>query len=106
MNILSQTEGIGLSASTIQKIIKTTIGESLKFNQEQVEDCPFVYLDATYIPFKRSIGLDKSVEKEGILVALGITPFGNKKGSRLCFWRNRKDRSLEGASKKLERERP
>ena len=76
VNILSQTEGIGLSASTIQKIIKTTIGESLKFNQEQVEDCPFVYLDATYIPFKRSIGLDKSVEKEGILVALGITPSG------------------------------
>ena len=79
VNILSQTEGIGLSASTIQKIIKTTIGESLKFNQEQVEDCPFVYLDATYIPFKRSIGLDKSVEKEGILVALGITPSGYKK---------------------------
>lgn len=107
MNILSQTEGIGLSASTIQKIIKTTIGESLKFNQEQVEDCPFVYLDATYIPFKRSIGLDKSVEKEGILVALGITPSGYKKvlgyvfgeTEKIDLWkellRNLKERGLK-----------
>ena len=62
VNILSQTEGISLSASTIQKIIETTIGESSKFNQEQAEDSPFVYLGATYISFKRSIGLDKSVE--------------------------------------------
>ena len=107
VNILSQTEGIGLSASTIQKIIKTTIGESLKFNQEQVEDCPFVYLDATYIPFKRSIGLDKSVEKEGILVALGITPSGYKKilgyvfgeTEKIDLWkellRNLKERGLK-----------
>lgn len=107
MNILSLTEGIGLSASTIQKIIETTIGESLMFNQEQVEDCTFVYLDATYIPFKRSIGLDKSVEKQGILVALGITPSGYKKilgyvfgeTEKIDLWkellRNLKERGLE-----------
>lgn len=79
----------------------------MKFNQEQVEDCPFVYLDATYIPFKRSIGLDKSVEKEGILVALGITPSGYKKilgyvfgeTEKIDLWkellRNLKERGLK-----------
>ena len=65
------------------------------------------YLDATYIPFKRSIGLDKSVEKEGILVALGITPFGYKKvlgyafgeTEKIDLWkellRNLKERGLK-----------
>lgn len=76
---LADVQGIGISRTTIQKIVNETVGEAISFNNEDIEDCPFVYLDASYIPFKRSIGIGKSVEKEGILVALGITPQGNKK---------------------------
>jgi len=73
---LAETEGTGLSAETVRKIVHETVGEAAGFNSEPVEDCPFVYLDATYVPFKRAEGTAKSVEKEGILVAVGITPQG------------------------------
>lgn len=73
---LAETEGTGISAATVQKIVHETVGEAAEFNSEKIEDCPFVYLDATYVPFKRAEGTAKSVEKEGILVAVGITPQG------------------------------
>lgn len=76
---LAETEGTGVSASTIQRIVHATVGEAAGFNSEPVADCPFVYMDATYVPFKRTEGTGKSVEKEGILVAMGITPQGFRK---------------------------
>ena len=71
--------GIGVSRGKVQEIVESTIGEALKFNEEPVPDCPIVYLDATYIPRKRAYCGGKSVESEGILVALGVTPQGTKK---------------------------
>lgn len=56
-----------------------TVGEAAKFNSESVEDCPFVYMDATYVPFKRTGEKATTVEKEGILIAVGITPSGFRK---------------------------
>jgi len=76
---LAETEGTGISASSIQRIVRETVGEAAKFNSDSVEDCPFVYLDATYVPFKRAEGTAKSVEKEGILIAVGITPKGYRR---------------------------
>lgn len=71
--------GVGVSRGKVQEIVESTIGEALKFNGEPVPDCPIVYLDATYMPMKRAYYGGKSVESEGILVALGITPQGTKK---------------------------
>ena len=76
---IESIEGIGISRGAIAKIVNETVGEALMFNSEAIEDCPIVYLDATYVPFKRAMSMGKSVEKEGILVALGITPSGYRK---------------------------
>lgn len=73
---LCETEGTNISASSIQKIVHGTVGKAAEFNSERIEDCPFVYMDATYVPFKRAAGTARSVEKEGILIAVGITPSG------------------------------
>ena len=54
---LTDVQGIGISRTTMQKIVNETVGEAISFNNEDIEDCPFVYLDASYIPFKRSIGI-------------------------------------------------
>lgn len=71
--------GVGISRGKVQELVESTIGEALKFYEEPVPDCPIVYLDATYIPRKRAYCGGKSVESEGILVALGVTPQGTKK---------------------------
>ena len=76
---LSETEGTSVSTATIQRIVSQTVGEAAKFNSESVEDCPFVYMDATYVPFKRTGEKATTVEKEGILIAVGITPSGFRK---------------------------
>lgn len=76
---LSETEGTSVSITTIQRIVSQTVGEAAKFNSESVEDCPFVYMDATYVPFKRTGEKATTVEKEGILIAVGITPSGFRK---------------------------
>ena len=61
---LCETEGTNISASSIQKIVHGTVGKAAEFNSERIEDCPFVYMDATYVPFKRAAGTARSVEKE------------------------------------------
>ena len=76
---LCQEEAINVSRETIRKIISSILGEYTAFNERRLDDCPIVYLDATYISFKRStFGGSKSVEKEGILVAIGINTKGCK----------------------------
>ncbi|MDD7181482.1 MAG: IS256 family transposase [Candidatus Enterosoma sp.] len=79
VDAIASVSGIGISREKVGEIVRSTIGDALKFNEEAIEDCPIVYLDATYIPMKRAVSGMKSVEKEGILVALGITKTGHRK---------------------------
>lgn len=76
---IASISGIGISREKVGEIVRSTIGASLKFNEKEIEDCPIVFLDATYISIKRSCSGAKSVEKEGVLVALGVTKTGHKK---------------------------
>lgn len=79
VDALAKMDGIGLSRERVGQIVRKTVGNAAKFNEEPIPDCPVVYLDATYIPMKRAYCDGKSVEKEGILVALGICPDGTKR---------------------------
>ena len=76
---ISSISNIGISREKVGEIVRSTIGESLKFNESALEDCPIVFLDATYVPIKRAYNDVKTVEKEGVLVALGVTKDGQKK---------------------------
>lgn len=76
---IASVSGIGLSREKVGEIVRSTVGDSMKFNETNLEDCPIVFLDATYIPMKRAYSGAKSVEKEGVLVALGVTKAGHKK---------------------------
>ena len=75
---LARILGVGVSREKVRGIVESTIGEALKFNEGPVPDCPIVYLDATYVPRKRAYSGGKSVESEGVMVAMGITPQGTK----------------------------
>lgn len=96
VDAIASVSGIGISREKVGEIVRGTIGDALKFNEEDIEDCPIVYLDATYIPMKRAYSGIKSVEKEGILVALGVTRSGHRKilgfqfGETECLarWKN------------------
>jgi putative transposase len=79
VDAIASVSGIGISREKVGEIVRSTIGDALKFNEEAIEDCPIVYLDATYISMKRAYSGIKSVEKEGIMVALGVTRSGHRK---------------------------
>lgn len=76
---ISSISNIGISREKVGEIVRSTIGESLKFNESALRDSSIVFLDATYISIKRAYNDVKTVEKEGILVALGVTKDGQKK---------------------------
>ena len=107
VDAIANTNGIGISREKVGQIVRSTLGEATEFNSRPIKDCPVVFMDATYVPFKRGILGTKSVEKEGILVALGINPDGNKEILGYLFgetesidrWkillRNLKDRGLK-----------
>ena len=78
VDAIANTNGIGISREKVGQIVRSSLGEATEFNSRPIKDCPIVFMDATYVPFKRGILGTKSVEKEGILVALGINPDGNK----------------------------
>lgn len=77
-----------LSRETIRKIINDTLGEALEFNDRELEDCPFVYLDGTYIPIKRYYLNETKVQNECIMIALGITKSFKKKVLGFYFTAN------------------
>lgn len=82
---LMAESGCSFSETTIQKVVSSAYGEYRDFMAEELEDCPFVYLDGTWITLKRQYeGQPATVESECVLVALGITPEGRKKV--LGFW--------------------
>ena len=107
VDAIANTNGIGISREKVGQIVRSTLGEATESNSRPIKDCPIVFMDATYVPFKRGILGTKSVEKEGILVALGINPDGNKEILGYLFgetesidrWkillRNLKDRGLK-----------
>lgn len=71
---LKAESGCSFSETTIQKVVNAAYGEYRDFMSEQLEDCPFVFLDGTWITLKRQYqdGVP-TVENECVLVALGIT---------------------------------
>ncbi len=80
--IVSQIEemtGHSMSRMTIAKIVNGMLSEAEKFKTRKIPDCPIVYLDGTYVPFKT---VDengcKYVVKECIEVAVGVTTNGKK----------------------------
>lgn len=80
VDAIASISGIGISKEKVGSIVRETIGQAMQFNQENLEDCPIVFLDATYIPLKRSDSDGKkAVEKEGIMIALGVTKKGHRK---------------------------
>lgn len=80
--IASQIEdmtGHSMSRMTIAKTVNEMFSEADKFKTRPIPDCPIVYLDGTYVPFKT---IDdngcKYVTKECVEVAVGVTSTGNK----------------------------
>lgn len=79
VDAIGSVSGIGISREKVGEIVRSTVGDAMKFNEAELEDCPIVFLDATYISMKRAYSGAKSVEKEGVLVALGVTKTGHRR---------------------------
>lgn len=67
-----------LSKETIRKTVNKILGDALTFNNRIIPNCPIVFLDGTYVPIKRRYDGTSKVEKECVMVALGITSEGEK----------------------------
>ena len=62
---LMAESGCSFSETTIQKVVSSAYGECKTFMAEELEDCPFVYLDGTWITLKRQYeGQPATVENE------------------------------------------
>lgn len=75
---ISDDFGVTLSKETIRKNVNKVLGDALAFNSRVIPNCPIVFLDGTYVPVKRRYDSTAKVEKECIMVALGITKEGKK----------------------------
>lgn len=70
--------GASVSRETVRKIVNGTLGDAIRFNTRVIPDCPIVYLDGTYVPVKRRKNDSAKVERECIMVAMGITREGKR----------------------------
>jgi len=70
--------GVSVSRETVRKAVNRILGDAISFNTRAVPDCPIVFLDGTYVPIKRRYTDCSRVEKECVMVALGITREGRK----------------------------
>lgn len=70
--------GVSISKETIRKTVNQALGDAEKFNERIIPNCPIVFLDGTYVPVKRKYDSTAKVEKECVMVALGITNEGKK----------------------------
>ena len=70
--------GTSLSRETIRTTVNKVLKEALDFNKRVIPNCPIVFLDGTYVPIKRRYEGTSKVEKECVMVALGITEEGEK----------------------------
>ena len=70
--------GTSLSRETVRTTVNKVLKEALDFNKRVIPNCPIVFLDGTYVPIKRKYEGTSKVEKECVMVALGITEEGEK----------------------------
>lgn len=75
---LCNNQEIDLSRETIRKTVNKVLGESEEFNKRDLPNCPFIYLDGTYVSFKRYKDNTASVEKECCMIAMGVTEEGKR----------------------------
>lgn len=77
--------GTSLSRETVRTTVNKVLKDALDFNRRIIPNCPIVFLDGTYVPIKRRYEGTAKVEKECVMVALGITEEGEKVVSGLYF---------------------
>ena len=70
--------GTSLSRETVRTTVNKVLKDALDFNRRIIPNCPIVFLDGTYVPIKRRYEGTAKVEKECVMVALGITEEGEK----------------------------
>lgn len=75
---ISDDFGVTLSKETIRKTVNKVLKDAIDFNKRVIPNCPIVFLDGTHVPIKRKYDGTAKVEKECIMVALGITKEGEK----------------------------
>ena len=70
--------GTTLSRETVRTTVNKVLKDALDFNRRIIPNRPIVFLDGTYVPIKRRYEGTAKVEKECVMVALGITEEGEK----------------------------
>ena len=70
--------GTSLSRETVRTTVNKVLKDALDFNRRIIPNCPIVFLDGTYVPIERRYEGAAKVEKECVMVALGITEEGEK----------------------------
>ena len=70
--------GTTLSRETVRTTVNKVLKDALDFNRRIIPNRPIVFLDGTYVPIKRRYEGTSKVEKECVMVALGITEEGEK----------------------------
>ena len=70
--------GTSLSRETVRTTVNKVLKDALDFNRRIIPNRPIVFLDGTYVPIKRRYEGTSKVEKECVMVALGITEEGEK----------------------------
>ena len=70
--------GTSLSRETVRTTVNKVLKDALDFNRRIIPNCPIVFLDGTYVPIERRYEGTAKVEKECVMVALGITEEGEK----------------------------
>ncbi len=77
--------GIAVSENAVQAVVNAAYGRYEEFMKLPVPDCPFVFMDGTWITLKREYeGGPTAVARECAMVVIGITPHGEKRV--LGFW--------------------
>lgn len=75
---INDDSGTSLSRETVRTTVNKVLKDALDFNRRIIPNCPIVFLDGTYVPIKRRYEGTSKVEKECVMVALGITEEGEK----------------------------
>ena len=70
--------GTSLSRETVRTMVNKVLKDALDFNRRIIPNRPIVFLDGTYVPIERRYEGTAKVEKECVMVALGITEEGEK----------------------------
>ena len=70
--------GTSLSRETVRTTVNKVLKDALDFNRRIIPNRPIVFLDGTYVPIERRYEGTAKVEKECVMVALGITEEGEK----------------------------